>query len=114
MSTKPPAPSIRSRIIGILVTLLIVGPTLWLFFRPPAAFAPYQTRFYSAIDFFFGLWFLACSLFYHARFAKAIGTGPSSPLARWFGPKVTRLFFLIVGLFMLTIVGINVLLHRSF
>src|SRR2546423_8479681 len=110
MSTKPPSPSIRSRIIGILVTLLIGGLIFWLLIRPTAAFAPYQTWFIYAIDIFFGLWLLAGSLFYHTRFAKAIGTGPSSPLARWFGPKVTRLFFLIVGLFMLTIVGSNVLL----
>ncbi len=110
MSTRP-----ASRLLGLGVALLVVLPmvgfTLWLFIAPPAAFAPYQPWLQFAIDLVFSLWFLSGGLFFHSRFAKAIGTGQNTPLVRWLGPGRARLFFLLDGLFFLTMAVSTLLIH---
>jgi hypothetical protein len=106
MDTRPASPRIRRIAVTLLLTLLSVslaGLMLWLLIAPPAALAPYQPRFQFALNLFFGLWFLSGGLFFHSRFAKAIGTGQNTPLVLWIGPKGARLFFLLLGLFFLTL-----------
>jgi hypothetical protein len=102
MATRPARAHIRRIAVTLLAVLPLGGLMLWLLIAPPAALAPYQPGFQFALDLFFGLWFLSGSLFFHSRFAKAIGTGQNTPLVLWIGPRGARLFFLLVGLLFLT------------
>ena len=111
MSIRP-VPRLRALRVVLLVVLPLLGITLGLLFiAPPAAFAPYQPWLQFAIDLVFSLWFLCSALFSHSRFAKALGTGQNTPLVRWLGQRGTRLFFLLGGLFFLTMAVGTLLRH---
>jgi uncharacterized membrane protein len=91
------------------ITVVVIALFIFLFcgliaywsIMPPPALAMYAHWSPTIFLFVLGLWFLSRGLFFHSRFANAIGTGENSVLSRRFGAKGTRIAFFLIGAFSL-------------